>query len=66
MLIGTPETVGESLRALQQELGIDGILAELNCGGLIPHPQVMNASPAVPGGDAVVPFAAALRERPNS
>ncbi len=43
VLIGTPETVGESLRALQQELGIDGILAELNCGGLIPHPQVMNA-----------------------
>ncbi|MGA8381477.1 MAG: LLM class flavin-dependent oxidoreductase [Stellaceae bacterium] len=43
VLIGTPETVGASLRALQQELGIDGILAELNCGGLIPHPQVINA-----------------------
>jgi hypothetical protein len=28
---------------LQQEPGIDGILAELNCGGLIPQPQVMNA-----------------------
>src|SRR5487761_1356452 len=43
VLIGTPETVGESLRWLQDELGLDGILAELNCGGLIPHPQVMNA-----------------------
>jgi hypothetical protein len=26
---------------LQDELGIDGILAELNCGGLVPHRQVM-------------------------
>ena len=43
VLIGTPATVGERLRALQQDLGIDGILAELNCGGLIPHPQVMTA-----------------------
>ena len=25
------------------ELGIDGILAELNCGGLVPHQQVMTA-----------------------
>ena len=24
-------------------LGIDGILAELNCGGLIPHSKVMRA-----------------------
>jgi alkanesulfonate monooxygenase SsuD/methylene tetrahydromethanopterin reductase-like flavin-dependent oxidoreductase (luciferase family) len=43
VLIGTPKTVGERLGALQQELGIDGILAELNCGGLIPHAQVMTA-----------------------
>jgi alkanesulfonate monooxygenase SsuD/methylene tetrahydromethanopterin reductase-like flavin-dependent oxidoreductase (luciferase family) len=43
VLIGTPQMVGERLRALQDELGIDGILAELNCGGLIPHAQVMTA-----------------------
>ena len=43
MLIGTPASVGGRLRALQDELGIDGILAELNCGGLIPHRQVLNA-----------------------
>ena len=43
VLIGTPQSVGERLRALQQELGIDGILAELNTGGLIPHAQVMTA-----------------------
>ena len=43
VLIGTPESVGRKLRELQDELGIDGILAELNCGGLIPHTKVMRA-----------------------
>ncbi len=43
VLIGTPEIVTERLRMLQQEIGIDGILAELNCGGLIPHERVMAA-----------------------
>jgi alkanesulfonate monooxygenase SsuD/methylene tetrahydromethanopterin reductase-like flavin-dependent oxidoreductase (luciferase family) len=43
VLVGTPEMVTRRLRELQQELGIDGILAELNCGGLIPHEQVMTA-----------------------
>jgi hypothetical protein len=28
---------------LQDELGLDGILAELNTGGLIPHAKVMSA-----------------------
>ena len=43
VLVGTPETVSERLLTLQQEIGIDGILAELNCGGLIPHERVMTA-----------------------
>jgi alkanesulfonate monooxygenase SsuD/methylene tetrahydromethanopterin reductase-like flavin-dependent oxidoreductase (luciferase family) len=43
VLVGTPEEVTARLRALADELGIDGILAELNCGGLIPHAQVMRA-----------------------
>jgi alkanesulfonate monooxygenase SsuD/methylene tetrahydromethanopterin reductase-like flavin-dependent oxidoreductase (luciferase family) len=43
VLIGTPQSVGERLRMLQDDLGIDGILAELNTGGLIPHAQVMTA-----------------------
>jgi alkanesulfonate monooxygenase SsuD/methylene tetrahydromethanopterin reductase-like flavin-dependent oxidoreductase (luciferase family) len=43
VLVGTPEAVSARVRALQEELGIDGILAELNCGGLIPHRQVMTA-----------------------
>ena len=43
MIVGTPEHVADRLTALQEELGIDGILAELNPGGLIPAPLVMNA-----------------------
>ena len=43
VLIGTPDVVTERLRMLQEEIGIDGILAELNCGGLIPHERVMTA-----------------------
>lgn len=42
-LIGTPETIAAKLRSLQAEIGLSGILAELNCGGLIPHDQVVNA-----------------------
>jgi alkanesulfonate monooxygenase SsuD/methylene tetrahydromethanopterin reductase-like flavin-dependent oxidoreductase (luciferase family) len=42
-LVGTPDGVSAQLRALQDELGLDGIIAELNCGGLIPHPRVLNA-----------------------
>ena len=62
VLIGTPEAVGDKLRALQDELGIDGILAELNCGGLIPHAQVMTAlAPLMPGGHAAVSLALRIR-----
>ena len=43
VLIGTPDIVTERLRMLQVKIGIDGILAELNCGGLIPHERVMTA-----------------------
>lgn len=43
VIVGTPEMVAERLRGLQEELGLDGILAELNSGSLIPHERVMNA-----------------------
>ena len=43
VLVGTPQSVAEKLRQLQEEIGFDGILAELNCGGLIPHERVLNA-----------------------
>jgi alkanesulfonate monooxygenase SsuD/methylene tetrahydromethanopterin reductase-like flavin-dependent oxidoreductase (luciferase family) len=42
VVVGTPEHVVARLRGLQDELGLDGILAELNCGGLIPHERVLN------------------------
>ena len=42
-LVGTPAAVAEKLSALQQEIGLTGILAELNCGGLIPHDKVVTA-----------------------
>ena len=43
VIIGTPQTVADQLRALDAELGVDGILAELNCGGRVPHDCVMRA-----------------------
>ena len=42
-LVGTPEAVAGRLRTLRREIGLTGILAELNCGGLIPHQQVLTA-----------------------
>jgi alkanesulfonate monooxygenase SsuD/methylene tetrahydromethanopterin reductase-like flavin-dependent oxidoreductase (luciferase family) len=43
LLIGAPAAVAARLGALREELGLSGILAELNCGGLIPHALVMQA-----------------------
>ncbi|MGH7916415.1 MAG: LLM class flavin-dependent oxidoreductase [Candidatus Binataceae bacterium] len=43
IIVGTPAMVVERLRALREELGLDGILAELNCGGQLPHGRVLNA-----------------------
>jgi alkanesulfonate monooxygenase SsuD/methylene tetrahydromethanopterin reductase-like flavin-dependent oxidoreductase (luciferase family) len=40
VIVGTPASVTERLKALRNELGLDGILAELNCGGLIPAASV--------------------------
>jgi alkanesulfonate monooxygenase SsuD/methylene tetrahydromethanopterin reductase-like flavin-dependent oxidoreductase (luciferase family) len=43
VLYGTPERVADRLVELQEEIGLCGLLAELNCGGRIPHEQVVNA-----------------------
>ncbi|HZT86716.1 MAG TPA: LLM class flavin-dependent oxidoreductase [Stellaceae bacterium] len=43
VIVGTPDSVARRLRELRDEIGVDGILAELNCGGLIPHDRVLNA-----------------------
>jgi alkanesulfonate monooxygenase SsuD/methylene tetrahydromethanopterin reductase-like flavin-dependent oxidoreductase (luciferase family) len=42
-LIGTPAMIAKQLSMLRQEIGLSGILAELNCGGLIPHQKVLTA-----------------------
>lgn len=44
VFIGTPDSVSAQLEALQDELGLDGVLLELNCGGKIPHTRVMEAT----------------------
>lgn len=43
VLIGSPASVAGRLEELRQELGLDGVLMELNCGGKIPHENVMTA-----------------------
>ena len=43
VIIGTPGMVADKLRRLREELGLDGILAELNCGRTIPNDRVMHS-----------------------
>jgi alkanesulfonate monooxygenase SsuD/methylene tetrahydromethanopterin reductase-like flavin-dependent oxidoreductase (luciferase family) len=43
MIVGTPGSVIDRLLELREVLGLDGILAELNPGSLIPHERVMTA-----------------------
>ena len=43
VVIGGPRYVAERLRQLQEELGIDGILAELNFGAAIPPEHMMRS-----------------------
>ena len=43
VIIGGPEYVGDRLQQLHEELGLNGILAELNFGALIP-PEPMTRS----------------------
>jgi alkanesulfonate monooxygenase SsuD/methylene tetrahydromethanopterin reductase-like flavin-dependent oxidoreductase (luciferase family) len=42
-IVGTPEMVADRLQGLQEELGLAGILAEMNCGGLIPQERMMRS-----------------------
>jgi alkanesulfonate monooxygenase SsuD/methylene tetrahydromethanopterin reductase-like flavin-dependent oxidoreductase (luciferase family) len=43
VIVGTPAMVIDRLKQLQEEIGLDGILAELNPGSLIPRDRVLNA-----------------------
>jgi alkanesulfonate monooxygenase SsuD/methylene tetrahydromethanopterin reductase-like flavin-dependent oxidoreductase (luciferase family) len=40
IVVGTPDMVTQRLAQLRDELGLSGILAELNCGGQIPKSNV--------------------------
>jgi alkanesulfonate monooxygenase SsuD/methylene tetrahydromethanopterin reductase-like flavin-dependent oxidoreductase (luciferase family) len=43
VLIDDPDGFIARLREVEEEIGLDGILAELNCGGRIPQERVLNA-----------------------
>ncbi len=43
IIVGTPAMVVDRLGQIKEELGLSGILAELNCGMRIPHQQVVNS-----------------------
>lgn len=43
VIVGTPDSVAARLQRLRDDIGFDGILAEVNCGGIIPHDRVLNA-----------------------
>jgi len=43
VIVGSASDVSERINELKASLGLDGILAELNCGGLIPHDKVMGS-----------------------
>ena len=43
IIVGTPAQVAERLNGLRDELGLDGVLAELNCGSRIPHANVLES-----------------------
>ncbi len=43
VIIDEPIGFAARLREVEEEIGLDGILAELNCGGKIPQPRVLNA-----------------------
>jgi alkanesulfonate monooxygenase SsuD/methylene tetrahydromethanopterin reductase-like flavin-dependent oxidoreductase (luciferase family) len=43
VIVGTPQSVAARLEDLVGKLGLNGVLAELNCGGLIPEDKVMRS-----------------------
>jgi alkanesulfonate monooxygenase SsuD/methylene tetrahydromethanopterin reductase-like flavin-dependent oxidoreductase (luciferase family) len=53
VLVGAPATVAARLRALTSRLGLNGVLAEINCGGLIADDKVMRSLQLI--GEEVAP-----------
>jgi len=43
LIVGSPERVTDRLLGLQETLGLDGILCEMNCGTKISHARVMKS-----------------------
>ena len=43
VLIEHPDSVAEQIRALRDDLGLDGIMLEMNCGGKIPPAREQEA-----------------------
>ena len=43
IIVGTPAQVVDRLGVLREQLGLSGILAEMNCGNRIPHEQVLTS-----------------------
>lgn len=43
LLYGTPEAIVERLQEYQEELGITGVVLEMNYGGRIPYDRVLNS-----------------------
>jgi len=43
VIVGTPESVVRRLQDLTGKLGLNGVLAELNCGGLLDNEKVMRS-----------------------
>jgi alkanesulfonate monooxygenase SsuD/methylene tetrahydromethanopterin reductase-like flavin-dependent oxidoreductase (luciferase family) len=43
VIVGTPQMVIDRLTTIIEDLGLDGILAELNCGGQVPREGVLEA-----------------------
>jgi alkanesulfonate monooxygenase SsuD/methylene tetrahydromethanopterin reductase-like flavin-dependent oxidoreductase (luciferase family) len=43
VIIGTPDSVTARLKELIGTIGLDGVLAELNCGGQLPDEKVMRS-----------------------
>src|SRR5215470_2037445 len=43
VIIGTPDSVAARLKELTQTIGLNGVLAELNCGGMLPDEKVMRS-----------------------
>jgi alkanesulfonate monooxygenase SsuD/methylene tetrahydromethanopterin reductase-like flavin-dependent oxidoreductase (luciferase family) len=43
LIVGDASAVVERLSALEEDVGLSGVLAEINCGGLVPHERVIGA-----------------------